>query len=364
MTVDEIDSDSFTEEWRLRHDLLINEIRSLQSHMTAGAEAEAAEQMQRPVEPQGRVESPIELPIELEPSQKQIEPQMDTKIEGVEEEESLESDTQGDSGPSWKRQAKELDRLNARLQASLKTSIPKLKTMPKVPSSARSKSPGGKGAVGGLSLSTSKSEGRLREKRRSSSPRSRSQAPQLTPEPSGAGKGLQSTSATDSKDSKDRVQQKTKEREARSSALATSTWPAPTPLPKRPAKKRPSAPRPVATPFQVGAPFDQPRKSVMARLLKAPETKGVETQAPVKTWTIPRLCLEAVQPGPPFSGIVPSTTGGSSYVPSSTSSPQMWYRAVSQFSQVSQVSQVSNGALRHGQPLQKTSAVSQRLVAL
>ena len=43
--------ETFTEKWRMRHDLLINEIRSLQSHVTTTAETEQSELID-PLEPQ------------------------------------------------------------------------------------------------------------------------------------------------------------------------------------------------------------------------------------------------------------------------------------------------------------------------
>ena len=115
MALDTEDGESFTEEWRLRHETLINEIRSLQSHVTTATETVEPSQVEAEQEPQ---------------KEPQIEPQIETN-EPVAEEMDGDSngdgeESMGDSAPSWKRQAKELDRLNARLQASLETSIPSI----------------------------------------------------------------------------------------------------------------------------------------------------------------------------------------------------------------------------------------------
>lgn len=364
------DAESFTEEWRLRHETLINEIRSLQSHVTIAPET---------------VEPP-QVEAEQDEPQPQIEAQIETKIEPVAEEMDGEGEEESmcDSAPSWKRQAKELDRLNARLQASLETSIPSIAMATK----GRSKSSCPKRSCNQMA----KALRRGAVARSCSPPRS-----QAASRPDGVAK-MSSSNPNEAKgsDFKDKMEKMEKmdkmekkgsdkmekmdkkgsstrhEAEpevSRSSALATSKWPEPTrPVPKRAAVKKRTGPRTVSRRLQVGAPFDQPRMSVMARLsvMAQAEAKEVETTcAPtvtVKNWNIPRLCLEAAQTAQSFSGVVPSTTG--SYVPSSTSSPQMWYRPVSsQVSQVSQLSQVPSGAFRHSaaQVLQKASPVSQRL---
>lgn len=262
MALDTEDGESFTEEWRLRHETLINEIRSLQSHVTTATETVEPSQVQAEQEPQK--EPQIEPQIETnESTNEPVAKEMDGDSNGGEE-------SMGDSGPSWKRQAKELDRLNARLQASLETSIPSIAMATK----GRSKSSCPKKSSCQAKAGRSKSEappprGWGHGLSRSCSPRSQAspdRAKMSNPNELSNGskdhKDLKIKDKTDQKD-KDKMDKKGSEkmekmengsstrREAepevsRSSALATTKWPEPTRPPKRAVVKKRTAPRTVS----------------------------------------------------------------------------------------------------------------------
>ena len=260
MALDTEDGESFTEEWRLRHETLINEIRSLQSHVTTATETVKPSQVQAEQEPQ---------------KEPQIEPQIETN-EPVAEEMDGDSngdgeESMGDSGPSWKRQAKELDRLNARLQASLETSIPSIAMATKGRSKSSCPKKSSCQGKAGRSKSEAPPRGLGHGLSRSCSPRS-----QASPDgrakmsnPNELSKGSKDhkdlkifKDKTDQKD-KDKMEKKGSEKMekgsstrheaepevSRSSALATTKWPEPTRPPKRAVVKKRTAPRTVSRRF-------------------------------------------------------------------------------------------------------------------
>ena len=259
MALDTEDGESFTEEWRLRHETLINEIRSLQSHVTTATET---------VEPS-----------QVEAEQPQKEPQIEPQIENEPVAEEMDGDSNGDgeesmgdSAPSWKRQAKELDRLNARLQASLETSIPNIAMATKGRSKSCPKKSSCQAKAGRSKSEAPPPRGLGHGASRSCSPRSQAlpdgRAKMSNPNELSKGskdhKDLKIKDKTDQKD-KDKMDKKGSEKMekmekgstrheaepevSRSSALATTKWPEPTRPPKRAVVKKRTAPRTVSRRF-------------------------------------------------------------------------------------------------------------------
>ncbi len=387
--------ETFTEKWRMRHDLLINEIRSLQSHVTTTAETEQSELID-PVEPQvaepgvafepelvQTVESQVFEP-ERKVESEVVEPPVERPIEPVmEETEEIESASDLGELPSWKRQAKELDRLNARLQSALnldtcfgpsgKSAAKRCKSEVKKQVFRLSRSTKklqdrvhGDQDQDHLGLMTSKSETALPTRPSTSPGHSKSVAlrpawdPRTSTKPSPTSNGKEQKTwdrknkKNDQKDQKAmkdvKHDQKADQKETKG-LLDMAKRPVP---PQHMARKHTT--RGVPARLQVGSPFDQPRMSVMARLSKVqldtkmPREEETRTKF-TKSHNIPQLCLEGL---PTFNSAVVPTTMGSSYVPSCTSSPQLWYRPVSP-SQGSNVSLSTGGVFRSPQVLQKSS---------
>ena len=393
--------ETFTEKWRMRHDLLINEIRSLQSHVTTTAETEQSELID-PLEPQvaepgvafepelvQTVESQVfeperevetvesEVVDKVEPPGRPIEPVM-------EETEEIESASDLGELPSWKRQAKELDRLNARLQSALnldtcfgpvKSAAKRCKSEVKKQASRLSRSTKklqdrahGDQDQDHLGLMTSKSEAALPTRPISTSPGHSKSVVALRPawdpttstkpSPTSNGKEQKNWERKNKKnEQKDQKAMKDVKRDQKAEKETKGLMDmAKRPVPPQHARKHTT--RGVPARLQVGSPFDQPRMSVMARLSKVqldtnmPREEATRTKF-TKNHNIPQLCLEGL---PTFNSAVVPTTMGSSYVPSCTSSPQLWYRPISPASQGSNVSLTGGGVFRSpGQVLQKSS---------